>query len=373
MNGLSTPRLARIDWRILSVLMVLSGLSVLFVYSAGYDPSRGIYIAFWKKQLMWILISAGILALMLRVPYRVMLDHAWLVFGAGILALVFVMFAGTVINGARRWVNLGFTLLQPSEFMKVVLILALARLIRWQDDYKKLRGLVKPFAVTLFPMALILKQPDLGTAILFLPILFVMLWLAGARAKHLALVMLMGIICLPIIYLGFLKDYQRNRVDAFLFQSSARGEKMSQDEAYHMIRSKIAVGSGGVTGKGLMEGAQQVPYNETDFIFTVVAEEWGFLGSMLVLGLYLVLLLLVADVAVTTTEPSGKLLAGGVFTLLFVQIAVNVGMTVGLAPITGLTLPFLSYGGSSLLSLTLAIGLVLNVKLYPDFVFKRDL
>ena len=186
------------------------------------------------------------------------------------------------------------------------------------------------------------------------------------------LVMLMGLICLPILYVGLLKDYQRDRVNAFIFQASP-SEQARQDEAYHMIRSKIAVGSGGVTGKGLMEGAQQVPYNETDFIFTVVAEEWGFMGSMLVIGLYLLLLLFVADVAVTTTEPSGKLLAGGVFTLLFVQVAVNIGMTVGLAPITGLTLPFLSYGGSSLLSLTLAIGLVLNVRLYPDFIFKRDL
>jgi len=372
MSAWARPQMHRIDWRIVGLLLALSALSLLFLHSAGYDPARGSYVAFWKKQLIWILVSAAVLTLLMRVPYRFLLDHAWPIYGAGIALLLFVLVGGTVINNARRWVNLGFTLLQPSEFMKVVLILALARLIRWRDDYKKLRGLVKPFAVTLLPMALILRQPDLGTAILFLPVLFVMLWVAGARAKHLGLVLLMGLVSLPLLYFGFLKEYQQKRINVFLLQA-APDEQARQNEAYHLIRSKIAVGSGGVTGKGLGRGAQQVPYNETDFVFTVVAEEWGFVGSAFLLGLYLLLLLLVADVAVTTTEPSAKLLVAGVFTLLLVQIAVNVGMTVGLAPITGLTLPFLSYGGSSLLSLTLAIGLVLNVKLYPDFVFKRDL
>jgi len=371
-NGLTSARPQRMDWRIISVLFLLTGLSLIFLDSAGYDPATGKYVAFWKKQLVWIILSGAVLIVLLRVPYRVMLDHAWLVYAAGILLLLFVMLFGVKLNNARRWINLGFTLLQPSEFMKVVLILALARLIRWRDDYKRLRGLVMPFAVTLFPMVLILKQPDLGTALLFLPILFSMLFVAGARAKHLGLVLLMGLVSLPIIYMFGLKDYQRSRVDMFLFQTKTT-EEQQRNEAFHLIRSKIAVGSGGVTGKGLGNGALQVPYNETDFVFTVIAEEWGFVGSAFVLALYLLLLLFIADVAVTTTEPSGKLLVTGVFTLLLVQISVNVGMTVGLAPITGMTLPFMSYGGSSLLSLTLAIGIVLNVRMYPDFVFKRDL
>lgn len=362
----------RLDGRILVVLGLLSVLSLLFIGSAGYDPATGQYVALWKKQIVWMLLSAGALVLLLRVPYRRILDHAWLIFSAGVLLLVLVKLGGTVINSARRWLNVGFMYIQPSEFMKVILIVALARLIRWKDDYKRLRGLAKPFAVTLVPMTLILLQPDLGTAILLAPILFVLLWVAGARAKHLGLVVLMGVACAPALYYTMLKDYQRRRIDVFLGQRSVSPEE-ARNHAYHLTRSKIAVGSGGLTGKGLGDGEQLVPYNESDFLFTVIAEEWGFLGSLLVLGLYALLLLFVADVAVTTTEPSGKLLVAGVFTLILVQICVNIGMTVGLAPITGLTLPFLSYGGSSLLSMSLAIGLVLNVKLHPDFVFKRDL
>ena len=364
--------LRRLDGRIFAVLGILSILSLLFIGSAGYDPATGRYVALWKKQVVWILLSLVVLGVLLRVPYRRILDHAWLLYSAGIVLLVLVRLGGTVINSARRWIDVGFMYLQPSEFMKVILIVTLARLIRWRDDYKRLRGLIRPFAVTLLPMALILLQPDLGTAILLVPLLFVLLWVAGARAKHLGMVVLMGLACVPVLYASVMKDYQKRRIEVFLGQGNP-DEEAKRNEAYHLTRSKIAVGSGGFAGKGLGQGEQFVPYNESDFLFTVIAEEWGFLGSALVIGLYAILLLFIADVAVTTSEPSGKLLVTGVFTLLLVQISVNIGMTVGLAPITGLTLPFLSYGGSSLLSMTLAIGLVLNVKMYPDFVFKRDL
>jgi rod shape determining protein RodA len=366
------PDMRRLDLRIVGLLLILSVLSLLFLDSAGFDPRTGAYTAFWKKQLVWLLLAAVVLVAVLRVPYRVLLDHAWAIYGFGLALLVLVMLAGTMINNARRWLNLGFMYLQPSEVMKVVLVIALARLIRWRDDYKRVRGLVKPFALCLVPMALILKQPDLGTALLLLPILFAMLFVAGARAKHLGFVVLLGILSMPVVFFGFLEDYQRERLTVFLGQGS-EDEHARRNEAYHLERSKIAVGSGGVLGKGLREGAQQVPYNETDFLFTVIAEEWGFAGSLLVLLLYSALLLFVAEAAVITTEPAGKVLITGVLAMLMVQIAINIGMTVGLAPITGLTLPFLSYGGSSLLTFTLAIGLVLNVRLYPDYVFKRDL
>jgi rod shape determining protein RodA len=262
-------------------------------------------------------------------------------------------------------------LLQPSELMKVVLVVALARHIRWRDDYKRLRGLVIPFAITLLPMALILRQPDLGTAILFIPILFGMLYVAGARARHLGLVVGMGLLCLPILFFGVLKPYQQKRILVFLGQARM-DEDMRRNEGYHLDRSRIAVGSGGLAGRGLGNGDQRVPENETDFLFTVIAEEWGFVGSLLVLGLYATLFALLVSAAIAVKEPSGKLLIVGVTILLFVQTAVNLGMTVGLAPITGLTLPFLSYGGSSFLSLILAVGLVLNVQLHPDYAFARD-
>ncbi len=367
----SKPQWRRLDGRILAVLGVLALLSLLFLHSAGYDPATGRYVAFWKKQLVWYLLCAAVLVVLLRVPYRAVLHHAWPIYGAGVGLLLLVLARGTVINHARRWIDLRFMLLQPSEFMKVILVIALARYIRWRDDYKKLRGLVRPFAIAFVPMALILRQPDLGTALLFVPVLFVMLFVAGARARHLLLVALMGLAFLPVVFFGVLKDYQRQRILVFL--GAGRDEPAAASaEAYHLVRSEIAVGSGGFFGKGLGEGDQRVPYNETDFIFTVIAEEWGFMGSLFVILLYVLLLAFTADTAISAREPSGKLLTAGVFTLLLVQTSVNIGMTVGLAPITGLTLPFLSYGGSSLLSLTLALALVLNVRLRPDYVFTDD-
>ena len=162
----------RMDWRILVTLGVLTLLSLLFLHSAGYDASTGRYQPFAKKQLVWILLSAGVLLLLLRVPYRKLLDHAYLLYWGGIVLLLIVKIGGTELNNARRWIDLEFMLLQPSEFMKVILIVVLARYIRWRDDYKKLTGLIRPFAITLLPMALILMQPDLGTSLLFVPILF---------------------------------------------------------------------------------------------------------------------------------------------------------------------------------------------------------
>jgi len=352
-------------------LLILTLLSLLFLHSAGYDASSGRYQPFAKKQLVWIFLSTGALLLLLRVPYRTLLEHAYLLYWGGIALLLIVKVAGVELNNAKRWIDLKFMLLQPSEFMKVILIIALARYIRWRDDYKKLAGLVRPFALTLLPVALIVSQPDLGTSLLFVPILFALLFVAGAKAKHLGLVVLMGVLVAPILFFGFLKEYQQKRILVFFGQESMSAP-MKENEGYHLNRSRIAVGSGGLTGKGYNQGDQRVPENETDFIFTVIAEEWGLMGALFTIFLYLVLLFFLLLNAVTCREPSGKLIIVGVTTLIFVQTAVNIGMTVGLAPITGLTLPFLSYGGSSLLSLTLAIGLVLNVRLYPDFVFKRD-
>ena len=361
----------RMDWRIVVTLGALTLLSLLFLHSAGYDASTGRYEPFAKKQLIWVVLSAGVLMVLLRVPYRTLLDNAYLLYWGGIALLLIVKVGGTELNNARRWIDLKFMLLQPSEFMKVILIVVLARYIRWRDDYKTLSGLVRPFALTLLPVALIISQPDLGTSLLFVPILFALLFVAGAKARHLGLVVLMGLMVAPILFYGFLKDYQQKRILVFIGQATL-DEGMKQDEGYHLHRSRIAVGSGGVTGKGYNEGDHGVPENETDFIFTVIAEEWGLIGALFTILLYVVLLFFLVENAVTCREPSGKLIIVGVTTLIFVQTAVNIGMTVGLAPITGLTLPFISYGGSSLLSLTMALGLVLNVRLYPDFVFTRD-
>jgi rod shape determining protein RodA len=371
-NGNRGIHWRRLDRKILVLLLLFTALSLLFLHSAGYDSSTGSFRPFWKKQLGWAVVSFLMLLLLQRVSYRSVLDHAYVIYGAGLLLLVAVRLFGTTLNNAKRWLDLGFMLLQPSEFMKVFVVLTLARYIRWREDTRQLRGLLRPFLLTLAPMALIVAQPDLGTALLFIPVLFVMLFVAGARAHHLGLVALMGILCLPLLYFGFMKDYQKKRVLVFLGQEQM-SDREKRNEGYHLDRSKIAVGSGGLAGRGLGAGDQRVPENETDFIFTVIAEEWGFMGTVVVFVLYMALFLFLAAIAVEAKDSAGKLLVAGILALLFVQTAVNIGMTVGLAPITGLTLPFLSYGGSSLLSCFLCVGLALNVRLHPPYVFKRDL
>jgi rod shape determining protein RodA len=369
-NGEGAIHRGKLDRKVLAVLVLLTGLSLLFLHSAGYDPSTGAFRPFWKKQLGWAVVSFAVLFLLQRVSYRRILGHAYVIYGTGLALLLAVRLFGTTLNNARRWLDLGFMLLQPSEFMKVFVVVALARYIPWRDDKTRLRGLVRPFLLTLVPMAFIVSQPDLGTALLFLPVLFLMVYVAGARARHLGLVVLMGILGLPILF-GFMKDYQRKRVLMFLGQEQM-SERERRNEGFHLDRSKIAVGSGGLAGRGLGKGDQRVPENETDFIFTVIAEEWGFLGAMVVLVLHGTLFLLLAAIAVETKDSSGKVLVAGILALLMVQTAVNLGMTVGLAPITGLTLPFISYGGSSLLSCFLCVGLALNVRLHPPYIFKRD-
>jgi rod shape determining protein RodA len=211
---------------------------------------------------------------------------------------------------------------------------------------------------------LILKEPDLGTALLLVPVLGAMLLASGASRKHLAVAALTAVVLAVFSYFFLLRDYQIKRVHAFVYQGAySKDQKIG--EAYQLIQSKIAVGSGGVTGKGMFQGTQNMlnftPFRHTDFIFAVVGEEWGFVGAAGLLALYLLIFTLSLSVAGRTREPFGRLLVTGLVTLLAVQVCINVGMTLGLAPVTGLTLPFVSYGGSSMVSSFLAIGLIANV------------
>jgi rod shape determining protein RodA len=357
---------------ILLGLLFLSGLTVRI---------GGIYKAdLHLEQLKGIALGIALALAVVIVPYKALVRHAYLFYAANLLLLVLVIVIGTKGKNAQRWLTLFGFRFQPSELLKLTLVITLARFIRFRSSYKTFKGLGVPFLITLIPMALILKQPDLGTALLCIPILFTMLFVAGARARHLVLILVMGTLAILPVYLWGLEDYQRRRVDGFLAQLSivkpAENEvQLERGTNFQVTSSKIAIGSGGITGVGLANGEGEslywVPERHNDFVFTVVGNEWGLFGGVLVLFLFGWLLLSILALAARHRDPAGRLLCVGIFALFGFQAFINIAMTVGLMPITGLTLPFLSDGRSSMIVSILAVAVVCNVAARPSYEFGR--
>jgi len=367
--------LRRLDTRVVGAVAALCLLGFVLqrsVHEAAAEGTLESRVDFAAQQLRWYGVGALAAALVLMVPYRRILDASYAIYGAGLLLLLAVFVVGDSVNGARRWISVGPANVQPSELMKVALLLALARYIRFRDDQRTLKGLAVPFLLTAVPMALVLRQPDLGTALLLVPVLFAVLYAAGARPRHLALVVAMGAAFAPVVYFVALKDYQRERVQTFLRRDGLTDAQKRQ-EGWQALQSRVAVASGGVAGLGYAEGPQNragaVPEHQTDFIFTVLAEEFGFAGVLLLVCLLGMLLLFLGGIASRCRDPAGKLLVTGVIVLLAGQAFVNLAMTVGLGPVTGVPLPFLSYGGSSVLTTFTAVALALNVAARPGFDF----
>ena len=353
------------DWFLVACVAGLVAFGVVFVASAQGAQSDRL-----AKQLIWI--GLGVVAFVgaVYVDYIRLMRRAYELYALGILLLVVVLFTRPV-NNATSWFDLRFFKVQPSEFVKLLWILAIARYLATRENYKRLSGLWVPLAMTLVPLGLILKQPDLGTAMIFVPALFAMLYAANARLPHLAAVGGSGVLGAGVLWMALMRDYQKRRILAWL-----KPEEYSATDAYQLMQSLKAIGSGGLTGQGLGRGELNklnlVPVKDTDLIFTVVAEEWGFIGC---LGLLIVLGLLIAscfEVARRTREAQGRLIVVGVTALLAFQAIVNTWVAVGLLPTTGVTLPFVSYGGSSMISCFIGIGLVVNVGLRRHATLARD-
>jgi cell division protein FtsW (lipid II flippase) len=351
----------------------------------------------WKKQLVFAVIGMGGFVVANLVSYRRLgAASGWIyAFVLVLLAvllidkLVYLPFV-PVINSARRWIRIGPVQFQPSEFCKLAYILALAWYLRYRSNYRKFSALLGPFALTILPMVLILLQPNLGTVLLMMPILFTMLFVAGARTKHLLLIVLMALLASPLLWRE-MKPYQRIRISSVLLQNNWIQEKAEQyptlgrilvgknfnakrwesEWGYHLTRSKFAIASAGLTGYGFRQGPfikyDFLAFRHNDFIFSVIAHQWGFLGCIGLFGLYAVIISCGLEIARYNTDPFGRFLAVGIVAMFAVEVVVNVYMTVGLMPITGLTLPFVSYGGSSLLVNLTAIGLLNNVGRYRPF------
>ena len=354
----------RLALALLLTLTAILGIGLAFLRSASYHAATGTYDPYMEVQLVRVALSLLVFLAVVAVPYDWIGRHSAAIYLGGIALLLAVFFVGREANGSSRWIPLGFMDLQPSEVMKLALIVALAQAMRFRDALEGWGGLVVPFALTGVPMVLILKQPDLGTTLIFLPILFTMLLVGGARLLHLGLITACGLVAAPVAFAFGLKAYQRARISAFIDP-----EKSPLGAGYQILQSLTAVGSGGLTGRGYGEGTQThlqfLPERHTDFIFAVIAEEWGFVGAGALLILFLALLLVCLAIAARTRDPLGRLLVIGVVALIGTQVIINTGMTVGLMPITGLTLPFVSFGGSSLIVSLMAMGLVVNVALRP--------
>lgn len=355
--------IAHFDGLLLLTTLAILGLGTMTVYSATYDASTATHTSHALRQAT--VGTVGLLGLLLAVffDYRKLERYAFLIYALGLCLLVAVPLFGSMGGGSRRWLTFGPVTLQPSETMKLAMIVLLARLFhhRSHPGGLRLRDLAVPTLVTMVPVLLILAQPDLGTAGVFLFVFASMLLLAGPTPGTLGLLVLAALGAIPIL-MSQLKPYQLKRITTFL-----NPELDPLGAGYHVIQSKIAIGSGGLTGRGYLHGTQNqlnfLPEQHTDFIFSVFSEEWGFFGAIGLIGLYVLLMLRGLVVVNRAKERFGALLAFGVLANIFWQAAINLGMTTGLLPVVGITLPFFSYGGSSLVTLLLSIGLVINVNM----------
>jgi cell division protein FtsW (lipid II flippase) len=362
----STTWRRRIPWTI-----VFCTFALMLIGLTGIE--RGDEVAhageFFSKQIVWIGLGIPAMILAMVVPYRSLRHWSNLCLAISVFLLIAVYFFPAKW-GSRRWVPLGPMNFQPSELAKLACILALARYLMYQENYRKLAGLIVPFLIALVPMGLILKEPDLGTSLLFLPVLLAMLFAAGARLAHLALIGLLGLLVSPVFWMGMSAE-QKSRVTAVFLQRD--GGPAPPGDGYHLHQSKQVLALGGAMGSQLNGTlvddplAYHLPACRTDFVYCMVGERWGLAGSLTVLLLYSILYGRGLLIAAATREPLGRLLGVGIVTLLATQTVINIGMTVGLVPITGITLPLLSYGGSSLLFTCLALGLLMNIAVRPGY------
>ncbi|MFP6664069.1 MAG: rod shape-determining protein RodA [Deltaproteobacteria bacterium] len=356
--------IARFDVILLFTMMMIVALGIVTVYSATYAPGSETLSHYASRQALWGLLGMVAALAMVGFDYRRLERWAPAIYGVGLILLMAVPLVGSMGGGSRRWLSLGPMNLQPSETMKLALVILLSRYFHHNSrpGGLKLRDYGIPALYTLVPVVLILTQPDLGTASLLVFLFATMALLAGPSPRTLAIVGGTIVAMLPLIPFLYsqLKEYQQRRLTTFL-----NPELDPLGAGYHVIQSKIAIGSGGLWGKGFLDGTQNqlnfLPEQHTDFIFSVFSEEWGFVGAVALLSLYAILLLRGLFVVGHAKERFGALLAFGILANVFWQVIINLGMTTGLMPVVGMTLPYFSYGGSSLLTLMASMGLVINV------------
>ena len=360
-------RLLGFNWTFLLPIVLIAAIGVAALFSAA----GGSFEPWAVGHVVRLCLGFGFMFLVAVTDIRVWLRAAYPFYVLALLLLVAVPFIGAESGGARRWLAFGPLSLQPAELMKVALIMALARYYQTLPPQYVSRplALVLPALMILVPSALVIVQPDLGTAILFVAIGAGLVLLGGVSWTYFILAACAVVIAAPHVW-HKLHDYQRERIMTFLEPG-----RDPLGAGYHILQSKIALGSGGIAGKGFMQGTQShlnfLPEKHTDFIFTMFAEEMGFIGAAVLLALYLFVLLSIVYMAIRCRNPFGRLMAGGVGIMLFVYVFINVAMVTGLVPVVGVPLPLVSYGGTSILTVMIGFGLVLNAHLHRRVEFAR--
>ncbi len=353
--------LRNLDFVIIATTALLIVISLVIIGSATHvnTPSDDRY---WyvQRQGIFAIINVCMIFVMLHVDYKSLGKIANFLYGINLIMLLAVMFVGQSALGAQRWIQIGPINLQPSEFSKLIMIIALANLLdKRTGKLNSFKEIIPIFIYVGIPFLLVLKQPDLGTSLVFLAILFGMIYVAGISSKHLMIIFGSGLAVMPIFW-HFLKDYQKKRLTVFIDPNVD-----PLGSGYHIIQSKIAIGSGMLFGKGLFGGTQSqlnfLPENHTDFIFAVIGEELGFVGAVIILLLYLIILYRGVKIAGEARDNFGSLLATGITSMLTFHVLINVGMTAGIMPVTGIPLPLMSYGVSALTTNMLSLGILLNI------------
>jgi len=356
-----TSKIKSMDLVILFLVIIISSISLFILSSLDFN-NKGLV----EKHSLRIIFSLLVFLIVASINIKTWYKFSYLFYGFVILLLILVDFYGLTGKGAKRWLDIGIFNLQPSELMKIGVIMALARYYQYikTDEIDRVKNLVIPITLIIIPFILVIKQPDLGTALFILFVAISILWLAGLNLKIFTFGTLSLLILAPLS-ISFLKPYQKQRILTFL-----NPENDPTGAGYHVIQSKIAIGSGGFFGKGYMQGSQSnlsfLPEPHTDFIFTAFAEQFGFFGSLILLTLFLILIFRIDSISKISRSTFGRLLCFGISFNFFAYIAINIGMVTGLLPVVGVPIPIMSYGGTAMLTSMFALGLVVSAKIHKD-------
>ncbi|MEE8533701.1 MAG: rod shape-determining protein RodA [Alphaproteobacteria bacterium] len=360
-------KLGQVTWGLVLLLVLTACVGFAMMYSAAngsYDPWA------WRQMVRFSVGVAMMLAIAL-VDVRLWLQSAYVIYAVALVLLVLVEIMGITGSGAQRWVDLWLFQLQPSEVMKIALVMALARYFHGLtlDEARRPSALLVPLFLMLAPAALVLRQPDLGTALLLLISGTALLFVAGVRVWVFASTIAAGLAAIPVGW-QFLHDYQKQRIFTFI-----NPERDPLGAGYHILQSKIALGSGGVGGKGFLAGSQShlnfLPEKQTDFVFTMLAEEFGLVGGLVLIGLYALILIYGIAISMRSTSHFGRLLGMGLTTTFFVYVFINIAMVTGLVPVVGVPLPLVSYGGTSMMTILIGFGLIMGVYVHRDVAIPR--
>ena len=359
-------KLQSINYPLLGLIIALFFVGLAALYSI----SNGDFNSWPLKHSQRFLLGLIIFFIVVFFDLRLIFGYAYVIFFLSIISLAIIPFFGIESNGATRWINIAGISLQPSEFVKYTLILALAKYFHSiNNDSGFIKTLIIPLIITIVPVFLVITQPDLGTALIILLGGISLFWISGLNYKYF-IVGVFSILCsLPVLW-QYLKDYQKDRVLTFF-----NPERDPLGNGYHIMQSKIALGSGGIFGKGYMEGTQShlnfLPEMQTDFIFTMLGEEFGFIGTLLLLLIYAALIMISIRLALKSRSLFSKYLSLGVCNVFFIYVFVNIGMVTGLLPVVGVPLPFISYGGSSMLAVMFGFGLLMNCYINRDIIIEK--